>query len=100
MRSCTVAMPKVRFFPFALGICSRIPAEKYAGMKRTTWGDFLAFMHGEHPNVENLSDVTDAHAQEYIAILQKTERYDKNHQQTDMRCFIGANCTPASNRLC
>ena len=57
---------------------SRIPAEKYAGMKRTTWGDFLAFMHGEHPNVETLSDVTDAHAQEYIAILQKTGRYDKN----------------------
>ena len=56
---------------------SRIPAEKYAGMKRTAWGDFLAFMHGEHPDVENLSDVTDAHAQEYISILQKTGRYEK-----------------------
>ena len=57
---------------------SRIPAEKYAGMKRTAWGDFLAFMHGEHPDVENLIDVTEAHAQEYISILQKTGRYDKN----------------------
>ena len=57
---------------------SRMPAEKYAGMKRTAWGDFLAFMHGEHPDVDNLADVTDAHAQEYIAILQKTGRYDKN----------------------
>ena len=57
---------------------SRIPAEKYAGMKRTAWGDFLAFMHGEHPDVDNLTDVTDAHAQEYIALLQKTGRYDKN----------------------
>ena len=57
---------------------SRIPAEKYAGMKRTAWGDFLAFMHGEHPDIENLIDVTEAHAQEYISILQKTGRYDKN----------------------
>ena len=56
---------------------SRIPAEKYAGMKRTAWGDFLAFMHGEHPDVENLSDVTDAHAHEYVTILQKTGRYEK-----------------------
>ena len=56
---------------------SRMPAEKYAGMKRTAWGDFLAFMHGEHPDVDNLADVTDVHAQEYIAILQKTGRYEK-----------------------
>ena len=56
---------------------ARMPAEKYAGMKRTAWGDFLAFMHGEHPDVVNLADVTDAHAQEYIATLQKSGRYDK-----------------------
>ena len=41
-------------------------------------GDFLAFMHGEHPEIENLIDVTDAHAQKYIALLQKTGRYDKS----------------------
>ena len=56
---------------------ARMPAEKYAGMKRTAWGDFLAFMHGEHPDIVNLADVTDAHAQEYIATLQQTGRYDK-----------------------
>ena len=56
---------------------ARMPAEKYAGMKRAAWGDFLAFMHGEHPDVVNLTDVTDAHAQEYIATLQKTGRYAK-----------------------
>ena len=56
---------------------SRIPAEKYAGMKRTAWGDFLAFMHGEHPEVVNLADVMESHAQEYISILQKTGRYEK-----------------------
>ena len=59
---------------------SRIPAEKYAGMKRTAWGDFLAFMHGEHPDVENLIDVTEAHAQEYISILPKNGRYEKKNQ--------------------
>ena len=56
---------------------SRVPSEKHASTKRTIWGDFLAFMHGEHPEIENLIDVTDAHAQEYIALLQKTGRYDK-----------------------
>lgn len=57
---------------------SRVPSEKHASTKRTIWGDFLAFMHGEHPEIENLIDVTDAHAQEYIALLQKTGRYDKS----------------------
>ena len=56
----------------------RVPSEKHAGTKRTIWGDFLAFMKGEHPDVKNLTDVTDAHAQEYIALLQKTGRYDKS----------------------
>ena len=56
---------------------SRVPAEKYAAMKRAVWGDFLAFMHGEHPDVENLIDVTEAQAQEYIALLQKSGRYEK-----------------------
>ena len=56
---------------------SRMPAEKYAAMKRTVWADFLAFMHGEHPDVKNLIDVTEAYAQEYIALLQKSGRYEK-----------------------
>lgn len=56
---------------------SRMPSEKHAGTKRTIWGDFLAFMYGEHPDVENLIDVTEAHAQEYIATLQKSGRYEK-----------------------
>ena len=56
---------------------SRMPAEKYAAMKRTVWADFLAFMHGEHPDVKNLIDVAEAYAQEYIALLQKSGRYEK-----------------------
>ena len=56
---------------------SRMPGEKYAAVKRAVWADFLAFMHGEHSEAVNLADVTDAQAQEYIATLQKTGRYDK-----------------------
>ena len=57
---------------------ARKPSEKHAATKRTIWGDFLAFMQGEHPEVENLIDVTEAHAQEYIALLQNNGRYDKS----------------------
>jgi len=56
----------------------RLPSAKHASTKRSIWGDFLAFMHGEHPDIKNLIDVTEAHAQEYIAILQKSGRYDKS----------------------
>ena len=56
----------------------RLSSEKHAATKRTIWGDFLAFMRGEHPDVENLIDVTETHAQEYIALLQKNGRYDKS----------------------
>ena len=56
---------------------SKMPGEKYAAMKRAVWGDFLAFMHGEHPEAVSLADVTDAHAQGYIAFLQQNGRYEK-----------------------
>ena len=56
---------------------SRVPSKGHASTKRAIWGDFPAFMRGEHPEVENLIDVTYAHAQEYIALLQKSGRYEK-----------------------
>lgn len=56
---------------------THVPSQGHASTKRAIWSDFLAFMRGEHPDVENLIDVTDAHAQEYIAILQKSGRYGK-----------------------
>ncbi len=64
---------------------ARVPSEKHAGTKRTIWGDFLAFMHGEYPDIKNLIDVTEAHAQEYIAILQNSGRYEKtiNYSRTE-----------------
>ena len=35
----------------------RLPSEKHAATKRTIWCDFLAFMHGAHPEIETLTDV-------------------------------------------
>ena len=56
---------------------TRIPSAGHAATKRAIWDDFLAFMRGVHPDIENLIDVTEAHAQEYIALLQKNGRYEK-----------------------
>ena len=56
---------------------TRMPSAGHAATKRAIWNDFLAFMRGEHPDVKNLIDVMEAHAQEYIALLQKNGRYEK-----------------------
>ena len=55
----------------------RIPAEKKLGLKRGVWRDFLAFMHAEHPDILNLSDVEKKHAEEYIALLRESGKYVK-----------------------
>ena len=55
----------------------RIPAEKKMGLKRGVWRDFLAFMHAEHPDILYLSDVGKTHAEEYIALLRGSGKYDK-----------------------
>ena len=55
----------------------RIPAEKKIGLKRGVWRDFLAFMHTEYPNILNLADVEKKHAEEYIALLRESGKYDK-----------------------
>ena len=55
----------------------RIPAEKKLGLKRGVWRDFLAFMHAEHPDILNLSDIEKRHAEEYIALLRESGKYDK-----------------------
>lgn len=56
---------------------TRMPSAGHAATKRAIWRDFLAFLQGEHPDVKILIDVTEAHAQEYIARLQKNGRYEK-----------------------
>ena len=55
----------------------RTPAEKKLSLKRGVWRDFLAFMHGEHPEILFLADVQKKHAEEYIARLRDSGKYDK-----------------------
>lgn len=55
----------------------RIPAAKKLGLKRGVWMDFLAFMHGEYPDIINLADVEKKHAEAYISMLRQTGKYDK-----------------------
>ena len=55
----------------------RVPAEKKLELKRGVWRDFLAFMHGEHPEIISLADVQKKHAEEYIARLRDSGKYNK-----------------------
>lgn len=55
----------------------RIPAERQIALKRGMWQDFLDFMHGEYPQIVNLSDVRKTHAEEYIAGLRESGKYNK-----------------------
>ena len=55
----------------------RMPAEKQIAKKRGMWQDFLDFMRGEHPEITTLSDVSKTHAEEYIAWLRESGKYNK-----------------------
>ena len=55
----------------------RIPAAKKLELKRGVWRDFLAFMHGEYPEITSLAEVEKKHAEGYIASLRDSGRYDK-----------------------
>ena len=55
----------------------RTPAEKQISIKRGIWQDFLDFMHGEHTEIVYLSDVVKTHAEEYIARIRESGKYNK-----------------------
>ena len=55
----------------------RVPAEKQISKKRGMWQDFLDFMRGEHPEITTLSDVRKTHAEEYIARIRESGKYNK-----------------------
>ena len=55
----------------------RTPAEKQIAIKRGIWQDFLDFMHGEHPEIVYLSDVGKTHAEEYVARIRESGKYNK-----------------------
>lgn len=58
----------------------RIPAAKKLGLKRGVWLDFLAFMHGEYPDIINLAPYS---AGKMAGIKQKVER---NRYEAEYRC--------------
>lgn len=55
----------------------RTPAEKQISIKRGIWQDFLDFMHSEHPEIVNLSDVRKTHAEEYVALIRESGKFNK-----------------------
>ena len=55
----------------------RVPAGKQIAKKRGMWQDFLDFMRGERPEIATLSDVRKTHAEEYIARLRESGKYNK-----------------------
>ncbi|UDQ98971.1 site-specific integrase [Lentisphaerota bacterium WC36G] len=52
-------------------------SEKHINSKRSHFDDFIAFMVNEHENIEFLSQVKKAHAEEYIYYLREKGRYNK-----------------------
>jgi integrase len=55
----------------------RTPAEKQISIKRGIWQDYLDFMRGEHPEIVYLSDVVKTHAEEYVARIRESGKYNK-----------------------
>ena len=83
----------------------RMPAEKQVAKKRGMWQDFLDFMRGEHPEITTLSDVRKTHAEEYIARLRESGKYNKAIQYSRAgkkrgACQSISYSTPEDARLC
>ena len=57
---------------------SRHPGEKLVRLKRTIFRDFVAFMAAKYPEVTNIAGVTPKHAEEYIALLRTSGRFEKD----------------------
>ncbi len=55
----------------------RQPSESLINAKRAYWQDFVAFMGKAFPEIENLADITVAHAEAYIQNLRQNGRFNK-----------------------
>ena len=55
----------------------RTPAENQIAIKRGIWQDYLDFMNGESPEIVYLSDVEKTHAEEYVARIRESGKYNK-----------------------
>lgn len=52
-------------------------SEKKLKQKRSIWQDFAAFMAETHPEAADLAAVTPSHAEEYIALIRTSGRFQK-----------------------
>ncbi len=55
----------------------RVPSDELIKTKRSYWLDFVSFMNEKFPDVKNLADVRNGHAEAYIQYLRKNGRFNK-----------------------
>jgi len=68
-------------FDLAVGKPSkRVPKSSYAGLRRTYWNDFAAFMAATYPDVTDLSAVRRTHCEAYVARLVKDGRFIQDQE--------------------
>lgn len=53
-------------------------SEKKLKQKRSIWQDFVVFMAETHPEASDLAAVTPSHAEEYIALIRSSGRFQKS----------------------
>ena len=58
----------------------RQPSERVIEQKRSVWRDFVAFMENQHPEATDLAAVNASHAEEYIALIRATGRFQKTNE--------------------
>lgn len=74
------AIPLQKAFDLAMEKPRRkkITAQKTIERKQGIWNDFLTFMEEKYPHCDTIDQVRHSHAEEYIAILQRNGRFNKN----------------------
>ena len=55
----------------------RTASTKTIEQKRSVWADFCSFMAAKHSDVTELAAVTPSHAEEYIALIRASGRFQK-----------------------
>ena len=57
--------------------------EKALAQKKSIWGDFLAYMAAQHPDITDLAAVTPSHVEGYLAVVRTSGRFEKvvNYQR-------------------
>ena len=71
-------IPLAKAFDLSLQKPHRRPiSDRHLKVKQSAWMDFVAFMAAKHPDITDLAAVTRSHAEEYIALLRSSGRFQK-----------------------